>query len=309
MVADLLKRLSTLAIFLTPWLAGFALFTAFPFVASFALSFCRYDMISSPEFVGAQHYTRLANELASGRAFGLAVFNTLYYAAILTPLSIGLAIVLAVMLNWKVRGQAIFRTLFFLPSVAPVVSVCILWLWLLDPRDGMVNYLLRYAWVGPFNWFTSPETFLTSGRFGSKDGLILMGLWGVGNWIVIYLAALGDIPHSLYEAAELDGAGPLRRFWHITLPGLSPVIFFNLIMGLIQSVQAFTQMYVVSEGVGAPAGSTLVLSLHLFLSAFQDLEMGYASAMAWVLFVLLMTATAGLFYSSRRLVHYRGAVR
>lgn len=304
-----MQRTKNLILFLGPWLIGFLAFTAAPFAASLVLSFFRYDMLSTPEFVGLEHYQRLTTELATGRGFGLAVFNTFYYAALVTPLSIALGVLLAVMLNWKVRGQAIFRTLFFLPSVAPVVSVCILWLWLLDPRDGLLNYVLSFIGVGPFNWFTSPDMVLFSGQFGSKDGLILMGLWGVGNWIVIYLAALGDIPDSLYEAAELDGAGPFRRFWHITLPGLSPVIFFNLIMGLIQSVQAFTQMYIVSEGVGAPEGSTLVLSLHLFLSAFQDLEMGYASAMAWVLFVVLVIATAGLFWSSKRLVHYRGAAR
>jgi multiple sugar transport system permease protein len=139
--------------------------------------------------------------------------------------------------------------------------------------------------------------------------LVLMSLWGVGNFMIIYLAALGDIPPQLYEAAELDGAGSLRRFWHITLPMLSPVIFFNLVMGLIHAVQAFTQVYIVSEGQGAPAGSTLMLSLYIFLSAFKYLEMGYASAIAWTLFVLVTLVTLALFRSSRHWVYYQGAGR
>ncbi|MCG8587502.1 MAG: sugar ABC transporter permease, partial [Pirellulales bacterium] len=139
--------------------------------------------------------------------------------------------------------------------------------------------------------------------------LILMSLWGVGNFMIIYLAALGDIPKHLYEAAQLDGAGPLRRFWHITLPMLSPVIFFNLVMGLIQAVQAFTQIYIVSEGQGGPAGSTMMISLQLFLSAFRDQRMGYASAIAWILFAIILVVTVLLFRTSRYWVHYQGMPR
>jgi multiple sugar transport system permease protein len=153
-------------------------------------------------------------------------------------------------------------------------------------------------------WFKGTGEAALSLDFGSKDALVLMSLWGVGNFMIIYLAAIGEVPQELYEAAELDGAGPLRRFRHITLPLLTPVIFFNLVMGLIQSVQAFTQVYIVSEGTGKPDGSTLMLSLHLFLAAFKDLEMGYASAMAWILFVILAVCTAALFRSARHWVHY-----
>ena len=160
------------------------------------------------------------------------------------------------------RGQAVYRTIFFLPSVVPVVASSILWMWLLDPRDGIVNHGLSLVGISEQPWFKSVAEaawpFAANGGdiFGSKDALVLMSLWGVGNFMIIYLAAIGDIPKQLYEAAELDGAGRLRQFRHITLPMLSPVIFFNLVMGLIQSVQAFTQIYVVSEGRGAPAGST-----------------------------------------------------
>jgi multiple sugar transport system permease protein len=299
-------------LFASPWLIGFLLLFAYPFAASLYWSFCRYDLLSPPEFIGAANYQRLGAELFAGERFGLAIWNTCYYALLSVPLSIALGIGLATMLSWQIRGQALYRTIFFLPSVMPVVASSVLWMWLLDPRDGIVNYVL--SWVGIDNqlWFRgASEALMSPGwfDFGSKDALVLMSLWGVGNFMVIYLAAIGDIPKQLFEAAELDGAGSLRRFWHVTIPMLSPVIFFNLVMGVIQSVQAFTQIYLVSEGTGEPAGWSLVLSLHLFLSAFQDLDMGYASAMAWILFVVLLVATITLFRTSRHWVHYQGATR
>lgn len=322
--------------FLGPWLIGFLSLVLFPFLATLYWSFCRFDMLGTPQFVGLENYERMTNELVSGGTFATACWNTFYYAAISVPLSIGLGVGLAVILSWKVRFQSIYRTLIFVPSIIPVVASATLWVWLLDPQDGMVNHMIEQVGIEQQNWFASPNEAISvesaqaifpsdkqnvvmddgvvAARdvyrpFGSKDGLVLMTIWGVGNFMLIYLAAIGDIPQTLYEAAALDGAGPTRRFFHVTLPMLSPVIFFNLVMGLIQSVQAFTQIYVVSEGTGGPAESTLMLSLHLFLSAFQDLEMGYTSAMAWVLFVLLALATLLLFRSSRHWVHYRGAVR
>jgi multiple sugar transport system permease protein len=180
-------------------------------------------------------------------------------------------------------------------------------MWLLDPQSGLVNFALTRLGLPAQNWFKSPTEALAPPhwlQFGSKDALVLMGLWGVGNFMIIYLAALGDVPRQLHEAAALDGAGRWQRFRHVTLPMLTPVIFFNLVMGLIQSFQAFTQVYIVSEGTGEPAGASMLLSLRLFLTAFQDLEMGYASAMAWLLFVILLLATAALFRSSRHWVHY-----
>ena len=165
------------------------------------------------------------------------------------------------------------------------------------PSQGWFQSTSAAAW--PPDW---PADH--AGRiFGSKDGLVLMNLWGIGNLLVIYLAAIGDIPRSLYEAAEIDGAGRVRQFWHVTLPMLTPVIFFNVVMGLIRSIQAFTEVYLVSDGQGDPAGATLTVSLHLFLAAFKDLEMGYASAMAWVLFVVVTIVTVWLFRTSRHWVH------
>jgi len=302
--------------FISPWLLGFLTLTAFPFAASLYLSFCRYDLLTPPEVIGGANYSRLAEELVQGERFGQALWNTCYYAAVSVPLSIIVGVALSVMLSWPLRGQAVFRSLVFLPSVVPVVAASALWLWLLDPKDGLVNHALAMLGLGgQHGWFNSPSEAAwpgnwlhgEAGLFGSKDGLVLMHVWGIGNFIIIYLAALQDIPRALYEAAELDGMGPLRRFRHITLPLLTPVIFFNLIMGIIQSVQAFTQVYIVSGGQGAPAGSSLMLSLHLFLSAFKELDMGYASAMAWMLFVVVLALTLALFRSTRHWVYYQGA--
>lgn len=306
-MASTLRRNLTGLAFISPWLFGLGLLFVYPFVASLYWSFCRYDLLSPPEFIGTANYQRLFSEIQSGDGFGRALWNTGYYAILSVPLSIALGIGLAVMLSWKVRGQAIYRTLLYLPSVVPVVATSALWIWLLDPRDGIVNQVLRTFSLPEQLWFKGASEALAAPSwfdFGSKDALVLMSLWGVGNFMVIYLAAMGDVPQQLYEAAELDGAGRIRRFWHVTIPMLSPVIFFNLIMGMIQSVQAFTQIYIVSEGTGEPARWSLVLSIHLFLSAFQDLDMGYASAMSWLLFVFLLTATALLFRTSRNWVHY-----
>jgi multiple sugar transport system permease protein len=306
-----MQRYRTALLFISPWLVGFVLLIAFPFAASLYWSFTQYDLVDAPRPVGFAHYETLAEELVSGEGFGEAVWNTFYYAVFSVPLSIALGIGMAVMLSWNVRGQAVFRTLLYLPSVVPVVAAAALWMWLLDPNAGLVNHMLGYIGIEPGpGWFKSlGEGFIFRGGFGSKDGLILMSLWGVGNFMIIYLAALIEVPKHLYEAAELDGAGPVRRFWHITLPMLSPVIFFNLVMGIIQAVQAFTQIYIVSEGQGGPAGSTMMISLHLFLSAFRDQQMGYASAVAWMLFAVILVVTILLFRTSRYWVHYQGLPR
>lgn len=329
--------------FLLPWLVGFLTLVVFPFGSTLYWSFCRFDMLSEPTWVGSQNYERLWSEIQTGEGFGKALWNTAYYALVSVPLSIILGVGLALILSWKVRGQAVYRTLIFIPSIVPVVAGATLWVWLLDPQDGMVNHLLEPI-NAEQNWFRSANEAVPIGKiddwlftkyrdrtasdlevndatgapaaraetprpFGSKDGLILMSLWGVGNFMLIYLAALREIPKALYEAASLDGAGAFRRLRHITLPMLTPVIFFNLVMGLIQSVQVFTQAYMVSEGTGGPAQSTLLISIHLFLSAFKDLEMGYTSAMAWLLLLILCLATWMIFRSSRYWVHYQGMQR
>ena len=298
-------------LFISPWLIGFGLLVGYPFVASLYWSFCRYDLLSPPEWVGTEHYRRIAREFITGDGVALALWNTAYYACLAVPLSVVMGVALAIVLSWPFRGRTFVRTICFLPSVVPVVASSILWMWLLDPRRGIVNRILSRLQMSPPGWLTDyreaawlPGWWSGNGGFGSKDALVLMAVWSVGNMMLIYLAALGDVPRELHEAAAMDGAGRVRRFWQITLPMLSPVILFHTVMGLIQSVQVFTQMYVVSEGTGAPERSLLVLSLYMFLTAFQDLNMGYASAIAWVTFAFLVVATWMLFRGASRWVFY-----
>lgn len=306
--------------FTSPWLLGFTLLFAWPFVASLYWSFCRFDIINPPTFVGLENYRRLSAEIASGRGAGKALMNTVYYSLLSVPLSVVLGVLLAVLLSVKVRGQAFFRTVIFLPSVIPVVASSVLWVWMLQPEGGVVNAILNTVGIPPQNWLNQARpavgidgaiqigNWFSGGPLllmGSKDALILMSLWGVGNFVVIYLAAISDVPQMLYEAAAIDGASAWRQLRHVTIPMLSPVIFFNLVMGMIRSVQTFTSIYVLSEGTGQPGESLMTISLKLFLSAFADFEMGYASAIAWIMFVGLMLVTVLLFRTSRHWVHYR----
>ncbi|QDU42707.1 carbohydrate ABC transporter permease [Symmachiella dynata] len=297
-------------LFVAPWLVGLLLLTIYPFLQSLYWSFCRYDLLNDPQWIGVENYRRLAAEIERGDEFGQALWNTVYYAALAVPGSVLLGVGLAVALNLRVRGQAVYRTLFFIPSIVPTVATSILWLWLLNPTRGLVNRLLAPTGWAP-TWlnnaaeaFSPAQLWAGTAGLGSKDALALMTLWGVGNFMIIYLAALGNIPRELYEAAQLDGAGRVRQFTAVTLPHLTPVIFFNVVMGLVAAVQYFTQAYVVSGGSGGPEGSTRVLSLHIFLWGFKYLDAGYASAAAWVLFVLVAAVTLLLFRSARRWVHY-----
>ena len=309
-------------LFTSPWLIGFLLFFLWPFAASLYWSFCQFDLINPPQWVGLGNYRRLATEIGTSNGFGNALANTFYFSILSVPLSVVLGVTLALLLSIRVHGQGLYRTLVYLPSVIPVIAACVLWIWLFDVENGMINFLLSRLGLDPQNWLNqSRSAFSAEGLavmfntpvgqplrlFGSKDALVLMTVWGVGNFVVIYLAAIGDIPKSLYEAAAIDGAGSWTRIRHLTLPMLSPVIFFNVVMGLIRSVQMFTSVYVLSEGTGQPGGSLTMISLQLFLSGFDDLEIGYASAMAWLLFVVLVLATWALFRTSRYWVHYRFA--
>jgi multiple sugar transport system permease protein len=212
------------------------------------------------------------------------------------PIGIVVAVILALLLNLKVRGQSFYRTIFFLPSILPTVATSVVFLWLFNPEIGLVNRLLRGIGVTGPEWLQSPQWALPS--------LVLMSLWGVGGSMVIYLAGLKDIPAHLYEAATIDGASAWQRLRHVTLPMLSPVIFFNLVMGLIGVFQYFTQAYIMTQG--GPEDSTHFYALYLFERAWRYLDMGYASAMAWVLFLVVMAITGVLFWTQRRWVHYEG---
>jgi multiple sugar transport system permease protein len=282
--------------FASPWIFGFLVFTAYPIVASLYYSFTYFDTLSPPVWVGAQNYTRL---LAEDPLFWQSLRNTLFMVVFGLPASLVAGLALALLLNQKLRGMAIYRTIFYIPSIVPTVASSVLWMWLLNPQIGLINKMLAAAGVQGPGWLTDPAW--------SKPALILMGIWGVGSAMIIYLAGLQDVSQELYEAAEIDGAGSAAKLFHVTLPMLSPVIFFNLVMGIIGTFQYFTQVFVMTHG--GPEDSTLFYALHLFNKAFVDLQFGYASAMAWILFAITIAATALVFRSSARWVYYPGETR
>jgi multiple sugar transport system permease protein len=284
--------------FAAPWILHFVVFIACPIALSFYYSLCDYDTLSPPHWVGVENYRWLFTQ---DPLFWKSLWNTFYVVVFGLPLSMGMSLGLAFLLNQKVRGIAFYRTVFYLPSIVPVVATSILWLWLLNPEIGLINTgLSRVGLRGP-GWLIDPAW--------AKPALILMGLWSAGGGMIIYLAGLQDVPQSLYEAAALDGAGPWARLWNVTLPFLSPILLFNLIMGLIGSFQYFTQVYVMTDGTGGPQDATLFYALRLFRSAFIDFNMGYASAMAWVLFGITLLCALIVFRTSARWVYYAGESR
>lgn len=283
-------------LFLMPWIIGFLAFTLYPMAASFIYSFSIYHSRRPLEWVGLENYA----SLFSDKLFWQSLNNTLYMVAIAVPLSLLLSFICALLLNLKVRGQSIYRVIYFLPSIVPTVAGTILWLWLLNPQVGLINNLLGNLGIDGPNWFKDPDW--------AKPGLIMLGIWGMGGTIMIYLSSLQDVPTSLLEAAELDGASWLQRLWHITIPMVSPITLFNLITGVIAMFQYFAQAYVVGGGdnLGQPLNSTLFYSVYLYQSAFLFLKMGYASAMAWVLFIVILVCTLLLFKISERFTYYAG---
>jgi len=281
------------------WFVGLGLFTVYPVAASLYYSFCDYSVLQAPVRVGGENYQRMLGDTL----FWKSLRNTLFFGALSLPLGMAVSIALALLLNTGVRGMPVFRTIFYLPSIVPVVASSMLWLWIFNGKFGLLNWALaplcRLLGTTPPGWLADPVW--------AKPALVLMSLWGVGNSMIIYLAGLQNVPQELYESAELDGAGWLRRLWHITLPMISPVIYFNLIMGIIGTLQTFTTVFVMTGGAdGTPARSTLMYALYLFSTAFYDLRMGYASAMAWVLFVLIVVLTLVATKLTEKRVHYAG---
>jgi multiple sugar transport system permease protein len=284
-------------LFASPWLIGLAVFFAYPIIASLYFSFCSYDAVRPPHFIGFANY----HELFFGDdLFWKALWNTVYMVVLGLPIGLIASLGIALMLNQKLKGMAIYRTIYYLPSIVPVVATSILWMWLLNSDIGLINEALQRAGIShPPAWLNDPAW--------AKPALILMGLWGAGGSMVIYLASLQDVPVSLYEAASLDGAGRWHQLRHVTLPMISPIILFNLIMGLIGQFQYFTQVYIMTNG--GPEDSTQFYALHLFNRAFYDFKMGYASAMAWVLFVITMVCAIIVFKTSLRWVYYGGETK
>jgi multiple sugar transport system permease protein len=262
-------------------------------------SFCDYSVLQAPVWIGTENYSRMFNDSVFWKSLG----NTAFFAGLSLPLGMCVSLSLALLLNTGARGMPAFRTIFYLPSIVPIVASSMLWLWIFNGQYGLLNWALAPVFklfhLAPPGWLGDPRW--------AKPALVLMSLWGAGNSMIIYLAGLQDVPADLYESAELDGANWWRRLWHITLPMISPVIYFNLVMGIIGSLQTFTTVFVMTGGAdGSPARSTLFYALYLFSTAFYDLRMGYASAMAWVLFLLIVALTVAATKLSEKRVHYAG---
>jgi multiple sugar transport system permease protein len=289
-----LYSLFTGLLFISPWIVGFVAFRLYPFFASLYYSFTFYPILDRPKWVGLENYAGLIED---GR-FLTSLYNTAYYAFFAVPMGALAGILLAMLLNSKVRGLSFFRTIFYLPSIMPVVVMAITWLWMFDPINGVVNYFLDIVGIRGPAWLGSPQW--------SKPALIIMSLWTIGGAVVIYLAALQDVPRKLLEVAELDGANAIRKIWHVILPMISPVIFFNVIVSLIGAFQYFVEPWVMSNGTGSPADSLLMMSMYLYQSAFQFFKIGYASAQAWVLFLIVILFTGIFFRVSGRFVYYGG---
>ena len=280
-------------LFAAPWIIGFLVFTLGPMVASFLLSFTAYDIITPARWVGFDNYRTM---LTSDGLVWQALRVTFTYSLIGVPLGLVLSFLVALLLNQKLRGIYLYRTLFYLPAILPQVPVALLWLWIFNPQFGLLNnFLAIFGITGP-QW--------TFDEFWVLPALILISLWGVGGSMVIYLAGLQGIPQHLYEAVEVDGGNWWARFRHVTVPMMSPVIFFNLVIGIIYSMQTFTWAYVITQG--GPNNASLFYGLYLYNNAFQYFKMGYASALAWLIFVVILLMTLLVFRSSPLWVYYEG---
>lgn len=289
-------------LFLSPWLFSLLVFTAYPTLASFYFSLTKYTVLNPPVFIGVENFVTM---FTRDSLYWTAVWNTVYYTVIAVPLNLAVALGLAMLLNQRALGIGFYRTAFYLPTVVPTIAATLLWVVMLDPRSGLVNSVLTTLGLPAVGWLKSATW--------AKPGLILMSVWaGTGAAMLIFLAGLKDIPQSLIEAALIDGANGWQRFRFITLPLLTPTIYFNLIMGLIASFQVFGPAFLTASigrwGLG-PLNSLLMYMLHLYRSAFRHFDMGYASAMAIVLFVVLVALTLVLVRTSRYWVHYEGAQR
>jgi multiple sugar transport system permease protein len=279
-------------IFISPWLIGFLVFLAGPILASLFLSFTQYKPGLSPVWVGFANYTRMFGD----GLFYHSLRVTSVYTLISVPLGLIVALALAMLLNQKVPGQRFFRTVFYMPSLISGVAVAIVFAWIFNTRYGIVNYAISLLGLTGPSWLADPDWTIYA--------FVMMSLWAVGATVVIFIAALQGVPVALYEAAELDGATGWRKFWHITLPMISPVILFALITGVIATFQTFSVAYIITGG--GPANASLFYLLYLYRNAFSWFEMGYASALAWLLFLIIAICSGILLRSSDMWVHYEG---
>jgi multiple sugar transport system permease protein len=289
-----LRSLRAGLLFCSPWIIGILAFIVYPTLASLYYSLTQYDLLQTPTFVGLGNY----QQLVSDPKMLNAVYNTAYYMVLWIPFNIILSIAVALLLNEKVRGMSFYRTLFYLPVLVPAVASSLLWVWFLNPQYGVANWLLSLVGLPPLGWLASTEW--------SKPSIVLISLWGsIGNTMLIFLASLQDVSTDLKDAAQVDGANAWQRLWAVTLPLLTPVIFFQLIIGIIAGIQLFTLPYVITGGTGNPADSLTVFGLILYRSAFFDFQMGYASAMAWAATIVIFILTYIVFRTSDRWVFYQ----
>lgn len=280
-----------------PWLIGFIAFKFGPMVASLFIGMTQWDALQAPRWVGLQNFETMLKD----PRWYTALYNTAYLSFLSVPAQLGVAFLFALMLNEKLRAMPLFRTIFYLPSQTPLVATAFLWNWIYHPDFGLANALLSAVGLPTQNWLFDLQL--------AKPSLILISLWsGVGVPMIIFLAGLQGVPQSLYEAASIDGAGAWARFRHVTLPMVSPVIFFNLIIGIIASFQGFFTIVFLTTG-GGPVYATLIYVVYIYFRAFQDFKMGYAAALAWVLLLIIMAMTAIQFALARRWVYYEGADR
>lgn len=277
---------------ITPWILGFLIFMVWPLAASMYFSLTKYDVVSSPKWVGLDNYRQL---LAHDPKFMKSVVNTLIYSVLFVPSHLVVALGIALLLNRASRMSGIFRTLYYLPSITPAVATAYIWILILNPNDGIVNRVLHALHVPAPGW--------TVDAFWTKPTIVISQLWLVGAAMVIFLAGLKGIPQTLYEAAKLDGAGPVRQFRDVTLPMLSGVTFFVATVDIIGALQVFTQGYVMFDKNGGPNGAGLFAVMYLFQRAFAYFQMGYASAIAWALFVMILAVTLVQFGFAKRWVY------
>ncbi|MGM7723018.1 carbohydrate ABC transporter permease [Metabacillus sp. Hm71] len=283
-------------IFVAPWLIGFLILTAGPMLFSLYASFTNYDVTSRMDFIGISNYIRM---FTNDDLFWISLGNTLYYVLISVPITTAGAVLLAVLLNQGVPGMRFYRTIFYLPAVLSGVGVYLLWMQLLSPNTGLINTVLSWVGITGPAWLFDPNW--------TKPSLIFMKLWSLGGGMLLYLASLQGVSKSLYEAAEIDGASAFKRFRHITLPMITPVIFFDVVTSLIGGFQVFQEAYVMSEsGNGGPANSLVFFNLHMWNKAFEVFDMGYAMAMSWILFIIILILTVINLKLAPRWVHYEG---
>lgn len=276
---------------ISPWVIGFLLFTLGPILASLYFSLTQWNIVETPKWVGLANYVKL---ITDDPLFTKALQVTFSYVAMAVPLRLVVGLGLSLLLNLKIRGMDFYRTVFYLPAVLSGVAVALMWIWILHPEMGVVNNLLALVGIKGPRWFWDPSTALIS--------VVIMQLWYVGGSAVIYLAGLQNIPPHLYEAAEMDGANRWARFWAITLPLLTPTLFLQLVTNLIDAFQVFTSVYIITQG--GPLRATWMYMLYLYEQAFQEFNMGYASAMAWILTIIIVVLSIIVFRTSDRWVYY-----